>query len=151
MTMSGKMLILRGISGTFCGQKYSNGALDEPSALQYARRRGYDGYVLDASGETGDNSIQTRRALTEFRKDKTITALYGFSGGGYNIWHILKQLKADEKERLELVVVLGAPKTPEHQYKGTWELVYRIDPQGSGPDTDGCRHMSGPRVLLGQT
>lgn len=149
--MSRKMLILRGISGTFCGQKYSNGALDEPSALQYARRRQYEGYVLDASGETGDNSIQTRRALTAFRRDKTITALYGFSGGGYNVWHILKQLKATEKERLELVVVLGAPKTPEHQFKGTWELVYRVDPKGDGPDTDGCRHMSGPRVLLGET
>jgi hypothetical protein len=107
--------------------------------------------VLDASGETGDNSTQTRRALTEFRKDKTITALYGFSGGGYNVWHILKQLKPDEKKRLELIVVLGAPKTPEHSYKGTSELVYRVDPTGEGPDTDGCRHMSGPHVLLGET
>ena len=37
------MLILRGIAGHFGGKEYPHGALDEPAALEYAKRRGYVG------------------------------------------------------------------------------------------------------------
>src|SRR5713101_4582009 len=84
--MPGTMLILRGITNLKVWPKYPNGALDEPPALEYASKRGYVGRVLDVSGETGDRSPQTRRALHEFLFDSTITALYGFSGGGYNVY-----------------------------------------------------------------
>ena len=50
-----KMLILRGITGHYAGRDWPRGALDEPSALEYARRKGYVGQVLDVAGATGAN------------------------------------------------------------------------------------------------
>ena len=138
--MPGTMLILRGITNLKVWPKYPNGALDESPALEYASKSGYVGRVLDVSGETGDRSPQTRRALHEFLSDSTITALYGFSGGGYNVLHIIKALAPAERARLRLVVVLGAPHNLSHLYKGPWDLVYRTDPPGG--------HMDGPRALL---
>jgi hypothetical protein len=143
------MLILRGITNLKVWPKYPKGALDEPPALQYASNRGYVGRVLDVSGETGDHSAQTQMALHEFLSDSTITALYGFSGGGYNVYHILKRLTEEQRGRLELVVVIGveSSKLSAHAldsnvFNAHWELVYRNDPPA--PFT----HIDGPRVLL---
>ena len=143
------MLILRGITNLKVWPMYPNGALDEPPALEYASKRGYVGRVLDVSGETGDSSPQTRRALHEFLSDATITALYGFSGGGYNVYHILNRLTEERRGRLELVVVLGVDPNKlsehalnSHRYNAHWELVYRNDPPP--PQT----HIDGPRALL---
>jgi hypothetical protein len=135
-----KMLILRGIAGHYAGRDWPRGALDEPSALEYARRRGYVGQVLDVAGATGPKSRQTQMALAEFRRDRTVNALYGFSGGGYNVLHIIHALTHAERARLQLAVVLGAPRSPSALYRGPWELVYRLDPPGG--------HMDGPRALL---
>lgn len=147
--MPGTMLILRGITNLKYWPKYPHGALDEPSALQYASRRGYAGRVLDVSGETGEHSPQTQRALHDFHSDSTITALYGFSGGGYNAYHILKRLTQEQLGRLELVVVIGvesnklsADALNANKYNAHWELVYRNDPPK--PMT----HIDGPRALL---
>jgi hypothetical protein len=134
------MLILRGIAGHFAGKDYPHGALDEPAALDYARRRGYLGRVLDVSGEVYKDSPQVVEALAEIRRDQSIGALYGFSGGGYNAAHILDDLTDAERDRIKLVIVLGAPKNSPDLYKGPWELVYRTDPS----------HMNGPRALLGE-
>jgi hypothetical protein len=134
------MLILRGIAGHYAGRDWPRGALDEPPALEYAKRRGYTGRVLDVAGTTGENSRQTLMALAEFRRDPTVAALYGFSGGGYNVRWIIENLKRDERRRLRLVVVLGAPGNPPGVYRGHWEVVYRRDPPGG--------HMDGPRALL---
>ena len=71
-----KMLILRGIAGHYAGRDWPRGALDEPSALEYARRKGYVGQVLNVAGATGRNKPQTLMALAEFRRDETVTALY---------------------------------------------------------------------------
>ena len=143
------MLILRGITNLKLWPKYPNGALDEPPALQYAKKRGYEGHVLDVSGETGDKSKQTKMALLEIKHDSTINALYGFSGGGYNVYHILNQLPQEVRDRMELIVVIGveADKLSEdalnaNRYKAHWELVYRNDP----PKPLG--HIDGPRYLL---
>lgn len=136
------MLILRGIAGRFAGKDYPHGALDEPPALGYASLRGRIGRVLDVSGETGPDSAQTRKALAAFRWDPTIDSIYGFSGGGYNALHFIRALKASERDRLKLVVVLGAPKNDRSAYVGPWELVYRNDPPGG--------HMDGPRALLAE-
>jgi hypothetical protein len=137
-----KMLILRGIAGHYAGRDWPRGALDEPPALEYASRRGYVGQVLDVAGATGANSHQTKMALAEFHRDETAAALYGFSGGGYNVLHIIKALGPAERDRLRLVVVLGAPNNKPHWYHGPWELVYRKDPPGG--------HMDGPRALLAE-
>ena len=143
------MLILRGITNLKVWPKYPNGALDEPPALRYATNRGYSGRVLDVSGETGDNSKQTKMAVREFLNDSTITALYGFSGGGYNVYHILHQLTPEQRNRLELIVVIGvdasklsAAALNAHRFNGHWELVYRNDP----PKPLG--HIDGPKYLL---
>ena len=134
------MLILRGIAGHYAGRDWPRGALDEPPALEYARRRGYDGQVLDVAGATGANQPQTLMALAAFHRDESVAALYGFSGGGYNVLHIIKALGPYGRPRLKLVVVLGAPNNAPHLYRGPWELVYRLDPPGG--------HMDGPRALL---
>jgi hypothetical protein len=136
-----KMLILRGIKGHFDGKDWPKGALYEEPAKAYAKLRGYEPIVLDISGETGYTSKQVREALPIITADSEIIALYGFSGGGYNINHILAQLDDDVAQRLKLIVVIGAPKNPLEYYdNGPWELVYRKDPpQG---------HMAGPQALL---
>jgi hypothetical protein len=138
--MGGTMLILRGIAGHYGGRDWPRGALDEPPALEYAKRRGYTGRVLDVAGATGENSRQTQMALAEFRRDPTVAALYGFSGGGYNVLWIINALNKNERGRLRLVVVLGAPGNLPGKYHGPWEVVYRLDPPGG--------HMDGPRALL---
>lgn len=136
-----RMLILRGIAGNYEGRAWPRGALHEAPALAYAKARGYDGDVLDVAGATGPDSAQTQLALKEFRRDpKDVVGLYGFSGGGYNVRHIIKALNLKERTRLRLVVVLGAPKNPANLYAGPWELVYRTDPPGG--------HMAGPDALL---
>jgi hypothetical protein len=143
------MLILRGITNLTAWPQYPNGALDEPPALQYASNRGYTGRVLNVSGETGDKSKQTNMALQEIQNDSSITALYGFSGGGYNVYHILQRLTPELRGRLELVVVIGveaskrsADALNSNRYNAHWELVYRNDPPP--PMT----HIDGPRALL---
>ena len=137
-----KMLILRGVAGRYEGRDWPRGALHEEFALEYAKQRGYEGQVLDISGEAYEGSPQARLALATYRRDPTITALYGFSGGGYNLYHVIHGMNKHEKARLRLVVVLGAPKTSARAYKGPWELVYRVDPPGG--------HMDGPRALLNE-
>ena len=94
------MLILRGIAGHFAGQTYPHGALDEPAALDYAKRRGYLGRVLDVSGEVYKDSPQVVEALAAIRRDQSISALYGFSGGGYNAAYILDDLTDAERHRI---------------------------------------------------
>ena len=138
-----KMLILRGIAGHYGGRDWPRGALDEPSAVEYAERRGYTGQVLDVAGATGPESAQTKLALAEFRRDIEVAALYGFSGGGYNVRHVIHALTPGERGRLQLVVVLGAPHNAPALYRGDWELIYRLDPPGG--------HMDGPRALLATT
>jgi hypothetical protein len=105
--------------------------------------------VLNVSGETGDKSKQTNMALQEIQNDSSITALYGFSGGGYNVYHILQRLTPELRGRLELVVVIGvetsklsADALNSNRYNAHWELVYRNDPPP--PMT----HIDGPRALL---
>ena len=91
-------------------------------------RRGYEGQVLDIAGVADSGSPQHIMALAEFRRDRTITALYGFSAGGYNVLHIIDDMTKDERDRFAMAVVLGAPDNSPSLYKGPWELVYRLDP-----------------------
>lgn len=141
-----KMLILRGKAGKYAlpGEQprdWPRGALDEPAALEFARLRGYEASVLDVIGYSGAGGQQVQMALAEIRADTDVFALYGFSAGGYAIYHIVRALTPKERDRLALVVVLGAPPPPEKQgYSGPWELIFRLDPPAG--------HMAGPRALL---
>jgi hypothetical protein len=127
-----KMLILRGVKNL----------LDEQPAVEYARERGYLGKVLDVSGEAYPGSPQVVMALQAFRSDPEVEALYGFSGGGYNVRHVLASLAPHEKARIKLVIVVGSPQNPPSLYEGPWELVYRLDPPAG--------HMMGPKTLLAE-
>lgn len=111
---NGKMLILRGNSGSYEDEAgkthdYTKGALHEKAAKDYATLKGYVGEVLDVAG---DLSKQTDDAVTLLKdKDSQFAAIYGFSGGGYHIRHILGQLPAEALTRIHLIVVLGAGPT----------------------------------------
>ena len=167
-----KMLILRGNRGSFADEQgktknYAKGALHEQAAKDFATRRGYDASVLDVSGDRGGGptratSPQTLMAVEEFHKDSSIAALYGFSGGGYNVWWILQALKKREEDikRIKLVVVLGAPERPQQEFDASnfsgagWELIYKKDPLASAkfvPQGIKDAHMFGPEALLQET
>ena len=124
--MPKKMLILRGNHGWREDEKgkqhnYTDGALHEPAAKEYARRTHYEAVVLPMSGDPPkkgkrDHSPQTERALVVLRKDSEIRALYGFSGGGHNVFWILKALSPEERDQIDLVTVVGADETPKSAY-----------------------------------
>jgi hypothetical protein len=130
------MLILRGIASA----DQPRGQLDDASALEYAQRHGYRGEVLDVAGNTGAGNRQVRMALDRIRRDDTVTALYGFSGGGYNARQIWRQLNAAERERIDKVIVVGSPGVGEGDFPGSDEVIVERDPPEG--------HMAGPKVLL---
>ncbi len=128
----GVMLILRGI----------NNLLHEKPAALYAERHGYTPEVLDASGETGPHSAQVEMALQRLRRGD-VTALYGFSGGGYNLVHIWHRLPHQTAERIEQITVVGAPNVDPaefHQVEALRpKLVLFNDPEQP--------HMQQPEAL----
>lgn len=178
-----KMLILKGNSDT-SGTKYpddkgnmikwQNGALHEKAAVAYAACRGRDGEVLPVSGDPlkdgdRDKNAQTQQALGKLQDPDhgdDYDAIYGFSGGGYDVLHILRQLKPEELKRIKIVVVLGAPPVGKHHKpqrdeflpeqfglpKKSWDLVYYINEDADADkfptphDVD--RHMFLPEYLL---
>jgi len=183
-----KMLILRGNSDK-SGKQYPDeqgrmvpwpdGALHEQAAKDYATCRNRDGEVLPVRGDSlkgnRDKNPQTMQALAKLQDpDSPYDAIYGFSGGGYDVLHILNQLKAEELKRIKLVVVLGAPPvdkkgnpTPdgsgspqEDDFRSRrfgkrengidWELVYHINQDAAKfptPNNVG-KHMFLPEFLL---
>jgi len=169
------MLILRGNRGNYADEQgqpfnYGRGALHEWAAKEYARRKNYEGVVLDVAGNanppkpgekygTRDDCPQTVQALAKFRSDDSIAALYGFSGGGFDVWWMLKLLNAKERKRIELVVVLGAPERPQSDFGasmftgGSWEVVYKTNPLPSAEFVPKGvpPHMFGPEGLLTET
>ena len=178
--MPPKMLILRGNSGKYSdetGNKidYPEGALHEQAAKDYATCKGYDGDVLPVSGNSlkgdRDKNPQTVQALAKLKSDPSYAGIYGFSGGGYDVLHILKQLNTEELKRIKLIVVLGAPPVDKDGNESAsgyprrshfdsssfgkpddgikWELVYKTNPPDSfkTPKNAG-KHMFGPEWLL---
>jgi hypothetical protein len=136
-----KMLILRGNSDKegklYPDEKgktipWPDGALHRGAAEEYAGFKGYKPVVLDVPGQPqSQTSPQAKAALKLFLEDpdQAVTAFYGFSGGGYNLYHILQFLATNEKKipdmpennpealhRIDLVVVFGAPKRDRSEY-----------------------------------
>jgi hypothetical protein len=130
------MLIFRGIANS----ENPRGQLDDDSALEYARRLGFEGEVLDVAGNVGANGPQVTMALERIRSDETVTAIYGFSGGGYNARLIWKELTAAERARIRKVIVIGSPQVAEADFPGTSDVLILADPREG--------HMAGPKVLL---
>ena len=133
---SGVMLILRGIANS----EHPRGQLDDQSALEYARRAGFHGEVLDVAGDTGADSPQVKMALERIRRDDTVTAIYGFSGGGYNARLIWKELTAAERGRVRKVIVIGSPEVAKADFPESSDVLLRADPPEG--------HLAGPKVLL---
>jgi hypothetical protein len=130
------MLILRGIANP----ENPRGQLDDPSALEYARRLGFRGDVLDVAGDTGGDTPQVPMALERIRRDESVTAIYGFSGGGYNARLIWKELTAAERERIRKVIVVGSPEVSKADFPGSSDVLIKADPPEG--------HMAGPKALL---
>jgi hypothetical protein len=178
-----KMIILRGNAanaGTYPDEQGKNpawpdGALQVKTAEDYATRQGYDPVVLDVDGfPQSQGSPQAMAALQEFHKNEADVGFYGFSGGGYNVRHILEYLADKEPQslhRIKHVVVIGAPfkerekifaparynaRVPEKangkdRQVADWVVVYRENPDRSqmpkGPEDVGT-HMFGLDALL---
>jgi hypothetical protein len=130
------MLILRGIANA----ENPRGQLDDDSALEYARRLGFEGEVLDVAGNARANSPQVIMALDRIRSDGAVTAIYGFSGGGYSARLIWKELSAAERARIRKVIVIGSPQITEADFLGSSDVLILPDPPEG--------HLAGPKVLL---
>lgn len=128
------MLILRGIANA----ENPNGQLDDDAAREYAGRLGYHGEILDVAGDA--DGPQAKTALDRIRQHDKVTAIYGFSGGGYNARRVWSQLNAAERQRIGKVVVIGAPGVNKSDFPGSADVLIRHDPPAG--------HMAGPRALL---
>ena len=128
------MLILRGIANA----ENPRGQLDDEAAREYALLLGYSGEVLDVAGNA--NGPQAKIALDRIHHDDKVTAIYGFSGGGYNARRVWSQLSAEERQRIGKVVVIGSPGVNKSDFPGSADVLIKQDP----PDG----HMAGPRALL---
>ena len=127
------MLILRGVANA----QNPRGQLDDQSAVEYAERLGFQGEVLDVAGNT---SAQIRMALNRIRHDKDVTAIYGFSAGGYGTRQIWSELNAEQRQRIEKIVVIGSPGVDKNDFPGSTDVVVKADPPEG--------HLAGPRALL---
>ncbi len=130
------MIVLRGIADP----DHPRGQLDDQSALVYARRTGFKGEVLDVAGNTGPESEQVKMALDRIRRDQTVAAIYGFSGGGYNARTIWKELTAAERQRIRKLVVIGSPGVAKSDFAEASDVLIKSDPPEG--------HMAGPKALL---
>jgi hypothetical protein len=156
-------------------RQWPKGALHEGPAKEYAVLMGilmgftggFKPKVLDVKGNsrppgpdakpgpdgiihgTRKDSEGTLMALDCVQKHPAIVALYGFSGGGYNIKPILNQMTDEQRKRIRLVTVVGvdadAPKGDYDSSKfpsGSWRVDYLAN---SG------NHMLLPKRLLERT
>lgn len=130
------MLVLRGVANA----DHPRGQLDDRSALEYARRTGFRGEVLDVAGTPGAGSEQVKLVLDRIRSDDTVAAIYGFSGGGYNARTIWQELAPAERERIRSVIVVGAPGVTTTDFDGNSAVRIVPDPPEG--------HLAGPKALL---
>jgi hypothetical protein len=79
-------------------------------------------------------------AIERIRRDEAVTAVYGFSGGGYNARTIWGHLSAVERERIQMVIVVGSPGVEESHFAGDPYVLIQPDPPEG--------HMAGPKALL---
>ena len=128
------MLILRGIANA----ENPRGQLDDDAAREYALLLGYRGEVLDVAGDA--DGPQAKIALDRIHHDDKVTAIYGFSGGGYNTRRVWSQLNAEERQRIGKVVVIGSPGVNKSDFPGSADVLIKQDPPAG--------HMAGPRALL---
>jgi hypothetical protein len=186
--MAKRMLILRGNATTDPTiypdetgktRAWPEGALHEKPARAFARQLGYDDVMVDGSGSNQTmQGQQAKDTLTKFPEDETAEmGFYGFSGGGYTLWPLLKFMATHEPQsllRIRHVIVIGAPNShgddaiykPAYYdalvrtdkkgdgWKLDWVLIFRKNPKlsqmpkGVTLPKNVDTHMFGPDVLL---
>lgn len=124
-----KMIILKGIRSL----------LDVPSAVETATVLGYEPIVIKSSGENYLGNPQLKESLEVIRKDKNVTGIYGFSGGGYNTRHIFNSLTPTEKKQIKRIIVLGSPGVTKNSFTNVDVTIVPNSPKG---------HMDTPRWYL---
>ncbi len=132
----GSMIILRGIAADYAPR----GLLDDESAAAYARKLGYVAEVLDVAADIPANKSQIQMALDRIRMDGHVTAIYGFSGGGYNAPVIWANLNSGQRKRIGKIVVVGSPGVVPAAFPQAKDVVVQDDPPEG--------HMAGPKKLL---
>jgi hypothetical protein len=100
-----------------------------------SRRSGYRGEVLDVAGDA--DGPQAGMALKRIREDQSVTAIYGFSGGGYNARAVWSQLNEDQRRRIKKIVVVGSPGVAKANFQGVSDVIIKTDPPAG--------HMAGQR------
>jgi hypothetical protein len=119
---------------------WPEGALHEKAARAYAKQLGYDDVMVDGSGsEQTATGRQAKDALKKFHEvEDADIGFYGFSGGGYTLWEILKFMAATEPKslsRIRHVIVIGAPnhRGGDAIYKPAYYNA-RVDQKAKGKD-----------------
>lgn len=133
---NGSMIILRGIAADYAPR----GLLDDDAAVAYAHSQGYLAEVLDVAADIPAQKSQIQMALERIRADGHVTAIYGFSGGGYNAPVIWANLNPQQRKRIQKIVVVGSPGVTPAAFPGSKEVVMQDDPPEG--------HMAGPKKLL---
>jgi len=75
-----------------------------------------------------ESNCQDDRTSRAVRRDEAVTAIYGFSGGGYNARTIWGHLSAVERERIQIVIVVGSPGVEESHFAGNPYVLIQPDP-----------------------
>jgi hypothetical protein len=92
---------------------WPEGALHKKAAEAYAKSLNYEPITLKIGGyPQSQESPQAKASLKLFHDDTDVCAFYGFSGGGYNVRHILENIATNEPlalHRIDRVIVIGAP------------------------------------------
>jgi hypothetical protein len=184
--MARRMLILRGNATddpdiypdeTGKTRAWPEGGLHEQPARAFARQLGYDDVMVEGSGSNQTMAgQQAKDALKKFHEDETAEiGFYGFSGGGYTLWPLLKFMAAGQPQsllRIRHVIVIGAPnshgddaiykpayydalvdrKQKGKDWKLDWVVIFRKNPKPSQMPKHVPKgvdtHMFGPEVLL---
>jgi hypothetical protein len=120
------MLILKGI----------NNLLHQLPACEYARREGYSGEILPDSGEASGDATKRKQVTSAIKRIEQggITAIYGFSGGGYNAVHIYSLLPEKFKNQIVKVVILGSPGVTQEDFPGVSDVTIYNNPKVSHMD-----------------
>ena len=84
--------------------------------LAYAGRLRFKGEVLDIAGDNYAGNPQVEKALERIRADRAIAGIYGFSGCGYNVRLIWKQLQPSHQRRILKIVVIGSPGVTKNDF-----------------------------------
>ena len=129
------MLILRGIA---------NAKIRAASSMTTPRANTRACSVIAARCLTSletPTAPQAKIALDRIHHDDKVTAIYGFSGGGYNTRRVWSQVERRSSASASArVVVIGSPGVSKSDFPASADVIIKQDPPAG--------HMAGPRALL---